>query len=330
MRTLVVTNMYPTPTAPSTGTFVADQVESLRDVGVAIEMVHLARRDNGRSVYRNLAQRIRRAIAETDPDLLHVMYGGVMAEVATRAARDRPVLVAFCGSDLLGGDATGIVQHASTRYSLFASRRAAHRAAGITVKSRNLYDALPEAVDLAKVWILPDGVDLTLFHPRDKLDCQRLLGWAEQRRHVLFSSLPSRPEKRFALAEAAISHLDSGGQVELHALVGVPHDQVPIWINAADAVLVTSRHEGSPNSVKEALACNVPVVSTDVGDVRERLAGVEGCFIAEDRPEDLAAKLALVLDRNRRLDARDQIADLGLTVIARRIVDIYERVLRTG
>jgi glycosyltransferase involved in cell wall biosynthesis len=330
MRALIVTNMYPTPTAPTMGTFVADQVESLRDLGVGIEMVHLARRDNGRHVYRNLAQRIERAVGETKPDVLHVMYGGVTAEVVTRAVRDRPVVVSFCGSDVLGGDAKGIVQHVASRYSTFASRRAARRAAGIIVKSRNLYDALPEKIDRGKVWIVPNGVDFAHFHPRDQADCQRLLGWAEDRRHVLFPGLPTRPEKRFALAEAAISSLDRTVRVELHALVGVPHDQVPIWINAADAVLLTSKHEGSPNAVKEALACNVPVVSTDVGDVRERLADIEGCFIADATPEDLAVKLALVLKNNRRLDAREQIDNLGLEVVARRIVDIYERVLPTN
>jgi glycosyltransferase involved in cell wall biosynthesis len=329
VRALVVTNMYPTPTAPSTGTFVAAQVESLRAAGVEIEMLHLTRRDNGRYVYRNLAQRMRDTVGESDPDVLHVMYGGVISEVATRAVRDRPAIVSFCGSDLLGGDAAGIVQHVATRYSMFASRRAAHRAAGIIVKARNLWDALPDGVDRTRVWIVPNGVDFAHFHPRATSDCRRLLGWTDDKRHVLFPANPQRPEKRFTLAEAAITSLNSTGfgRIQLHALTGIPHDQVPVWINAADAVILTSTHEGSPNVVKEALACNVPVVSTDVGDVRERLTGIEGCFVAEPTPADLAAKLALVFERRERVDARDRIADLALDAVARRIIDIYRWVL---
>jgi glycosyltransferase involved in cell wall biosynthesis len=327
VRALVVTNMYPTPTAPSTGTFVAAQVESLRDAGVEIGMLHLARRDNGRRVYRNLAQRIPDVVRETEPDVLHVMYGGVIADVATRVVRDRPVIVSFCGSDLLGGDAAGIVQHLATRYSMLASRRAAHRAAGIIVKARNLWDALPETVDRTRVWIVPNGVDLAHFHPRARSACRRLLGWVDDQRHVLFPANPRRPEKRFTLAEAAITSLNGTGRIQLHALTGVPHDRVPIWINAADAVILTSTHEGSPNAVKEALACNVPVVSTDVGDVRERLTGIEGCFVAEPTPADLAAKLALVLERRERVDARERIADLALDAVAHRIIDVYRQVL---
>jgi glycosyltransferase involved in cell wall biosynthesis len=330
LRALIVTNMYPTPTAPAMGTFVAAQVDSLREAGVEIELVHLPRSDNGRRVYRNLAQRVKSSVAQTEPDVLHVMYGGVMADVTTRAISDRPVIVSFCGSDLLGGDANSIVQRVASRYSVSASRRAARNAAGIVVKSRNLYEALPGSVDRERVWIVPNGVDFNRFHPRERSECRRLLGWAESHQHVLFPASPARPEKGFALAEAAVQLLNGASRVEIHALSGVHHDQVPVWINAADAVLLTSTHEGSPNAVKEALACNVPVVSTDVGDVRERLSGIAGCFIADATPEAVAAKLALVFEGRRPADARQNIADLSLDVVARRIIEIYRVVSRTN
>jgi glycosyltransferase involved in cell wall biosynthesis len=106
--------------------------------------------------------------------------------------------------------------------------------------------------------------------------------------------------------------------------VDVPHEEVPLWLNAADVVLLTSTHEGSPNAVKEALACNVPIVSVEVGDVRERIDGVEGCHCAAATPPDLAAKLAEVLERGERVRGREQVLELSLPTVARRLRAIYE------
>jgi teichuronic acid biosynthesis glycosyltransferase TuaC len=327
VRALVVTNMYPTPTAPATGTFVAARVESLRDAGVQVELLHLMRHEGGRRVYRGLAKRVKDLVVASKPNLVHVMYGGVMAHVVTRAIRELPVVVSFCGSDLLGGKANGAVGDLALRYGVLASRRAARRAAGVLVMSHNLFDALPRSVDRSRVWIVPDGVDFSRFRPKDRSECQRALRWDPGRRHVLFPALPSRPVKRFSLAEAAVTLLNrASGGVELHALDGVPHGEVPVWLNAAGAIVLTSIHEGSPNVVKEALACNVPVVSVDVGDVRERIAGIAGCFIADPTPEDLSAKLGRALERERPTDARDRIADLSLERVAEQVRDIYRLV----
>jgi glycosyltransferase involved in cell wall biosynthesis len=300
---LVVTNMYPTPERPALGTFVADQVSCLRDSGVTIELVHVDRVGRGRGAYRELAAVMRRRVAAVAPDLVHVMYGGVMAEVVTRSVRDRPVLVAFCGSDLLGASATHGVARLSERYGLLASARAARRAAGITGKS----------------WIVPDGIDLGRFRPLDRRECRRALGLEADATHVLFPAAPHRPEKRHALAAAAVRRLDG---VRLHTLGAVRHDEVPRWINAVDAVLLTSLYEGSPNVVKEALACNVPLVSVDVGDVRERIAGVDGCWIADATPEALAAALDQALRRGRT-DGRRRVRDVSLERINARLLEIY-------
>ena len=112
------------------------------------------------------------------------------------------------------------------------------------------------------------------------------------------SSERDRPEKRFVLAETAVELLNEGGRdVELHALAGVPHEEVPPWLNAANVVVLTSRDEGSPNAVKEALACDVAVVSVDVGDVRERIESIDGCYIAEEpSPQGVAGALGRALE----------------------------------
>ena len=331
LRALVVTNIYPTAAAPDDGTFVADQVASLRDAGVAVDLLHLPRTVGGRRVYRGLARQIGRLVETTAPNVVHVMYGGVMADIVTKTVRDIPVVVSFCGTDLLGGEGRGVVHELSRRYGVIASRRAATRAAGVVVKSRNLFDALPGGVDRSRVWIVPNGVDLERFRPRDRRASQVEVGWEPARRHVLFPASPLRPEKRFSLAEQGVALLrESGVEAELHVLAGVPHDEVPTWLNASDAVLVTSAHEGSPNAVKEALACNVPIVSVDVGDVRERIAGVDGCGIAKPTPQDLADNLERVFERERPTAGRDRVADVSLERVAARLCEIYAMLARSG
>jgi glycosyltransferase involved in cell wall biosynthesis len=319
VRALVVTNLYPSSAHPALGTFVADQVKGLRESGVEVELLYVDRAGRGRRAYRGLAAAVRWAIDGTEPDLVHVMYGGVMADVVTRAVRDRPVLVAFCGSDLLGARATRGVARWSERYGVLASSRAARRAAGITVKSRNLFDALPSGVD-ERTWIVPDGVDLGRFRPLDRRECRKALGLAPNATHVLFPAAPHRPEKRFPLAAAAVARLAG---VQLQTLGGVRHDEVPLWINAADAVLLTSVYEGSPNVVKEALACSVPLVSVDVGDVRERIDGVDSCLIAAAEADDLAAKLGQALQRGGRTDGRRRAEDVSLERVNARLLEIY-------
>jgi teichuronic acid biosynthesis glycosyltransferase TuaC len=328
LRILAVTNLYPTPEAPSSGTFVERQITGIREIGLDVDVMFLNRLQKGMGVYRGLGQQLRARIANYQPDLVHVMYGGAMADAVTRAIADRPTVVSFCGSDLLGEPLSGILRKLIAGYGVMASCRAARRAYGIVVKSQNLQDALPEDVDRSKVRIIPNGVDLERFKPLNRDKCRKRLGWSDHRFHVLFPATSGDPLKRPDLAKAAVevSNL-SGIQAEMHQLRGVPHEEVPIWLNASDVVLLTSLHEGSPNIVKEALACNIPVVSVDVGDVRERIDGIEGCYLAVPEPGDLAAKLQMVHAGSRRVASRTKIQELSLERVALQLKGFYSEVL---
>jgi len=329
MRVLVITNLYPSEAAPAKGTFVKEQVEGLRRVGVDVDVHYVDRVGGGRRVYRTLRDSIRRTVTANRPDVLHVMYGGVMADVVTRAVSDVPVVVTFYGSDLLAARAkTRGLRRLSALYGVWASHWAARRATAVIVQSQVLANALPERIDPSRITVIPDGVDFRVFYPQARLKCQRRLGWEPTEGHILFPAHRTRPEKQYGLARAAIELLERSGKgVELHELVGVGHDEVPTWLNASDLVVLTSTHEGSPNVVKEALACDVAVVSVDVGDVREHINGIDGCFVAERHPSDLAEKMAAVLDRDSRVRTRERVSHLSLERVALRIRGVYESVV---
>jgi teichuronic acid biosynthesis glycosyltransferase TuaC len=324
LRVLVVTNMYPTQSNPTGGVFIELQVRSLRELGVEVEVLHFDRRSRGTRAYWRLGRELTRAVERAQPALVHIAYGGVLAELATRAVRDRPLLVQYWGSDLLGSRAERPLRRFTIHLGVLASRRAALRASGVIVVSENLRAALPSGAAHGNVWVLASGIDLDRFQPLDQDECRSRLGWTSGSKHVLFPASPRRAEKRYPLAQAAVQLLRAKGfQVELHALDGVAHTDVPTWMNASDVVLLTSTHEGSPNVVKEALACNVPVVAVDVGDVRERLANVQGCYIARATDKDLSEKLGLVLSTGGRTDGRAALAEISLERTAQRLLDIY-------
>ena len=331
MRILAVTNMYPTPLAPASGIFVEQQIKGLEQIGLNVEVMYVHRALKGMRAYIGLRRKVRERVADFDPDAVHVMYGGVMADLVTRAVNDKPVVVSFCGSDLLGENLSGTLRKLVAKYGVLASHKAASRATAIVVKSKNLQEALPGYVPQSKVRIIPNGIDLERFQPLNKDECRKQLGWRRDIFHVLFPANGGDPVKRSELAQASVNVVScfvTGA--EMHALSRVEHNRVPLWINASDVVLLTSLQEGSPNIIKEALACNIPVVSVDVGDVRERTKGIEGCYITSPDPNDIAAKLYRVFTDQRRVVGRSKMEELSLTRIAFRLKKLYEQVLEKG
>jgi len=325
----VITSIYPTPADPTQGTFVEQQVKGMRDRGVQIEIVHIDRRRHGMMEYRKIRALVQGCIKDYNPDIVHCMYGGVLADETTRAAGSKPVVVSYCGSDLFGDGVGSWLRHAVGAYRVSASARAARRAAAIIVKSAGLAAALPRDVDTAKVFVLPNGVDLNRFRPLDRQQCRSHLGWNDDRFHVLFTNGNGDPRKRLELARSAVDRLQRRGiRAELNIIPRVSHSEVPVWMNAADAVILTSIHEGSPNAIKEALACNRPVVSVDVGDVRQRIEGVAGCYLVAADPEALADALNSVYAGPRSVMARANMESLSLEATTTKLIEIYNWTLK--
>jgi teichuronic acid biosynthesis glycosyltransferase TuaC len=330
MRVLAVTNLYPTLRNPGIGTFIEQQILGLKRSGLDVDVMHVDRGERGMRAYFTIGAELQSRIEEFQPDVVHAMYGGVLAERVTCIVKDRATVVSFCGSDLLGELLSGSMRRIISEYGILASHIAARRAVGIVVKSHNLEAALPASVSRSKVRIIPNGIDLQRFRPLDQVDCRNKLRWDPNKFHVLFPTNGGDPCKRLYLAQAAIDEANrSGLNAELHQLRGVPHEGVPIWLNASDVVLLTSLHEGSPNIIKEALACDRPVVSVDVGDVRERISGIEGCHIAAPDPDDLGVKLVLVEARGERIAGRERMRALSIEQAALSLESFYHEVLES-
>jgi len=153
------------------------------------------------------------------------------------------------------------------------------------------------------------------------------LGLPLSKRLVLFVGNPDDPRKRFGLSQKAVAQLDPTLNAELILAWNVGHSDIPVFMNACDVLVFTSMHEGSPNVVKEALACNLPVVSVIVGDVPDRLNGVDGCVVcADDQPATIAAALTQVLRRHGRPASRIAVQELDERILTQRIIEIYQNI----
>ncbi len=328
LRILAVTNMYPTPRTPSSGIFIEQQVGGLRRAGVDVDVLFFDRLAEGRRVYDRVPARLREAVAARRPDLVHAMYGGVMADRVTRTRADVPVVVTYHGSDLQGAGGAGPIDRLSAAYGVRCSKRAARRASGVVVVSAHLARHLPGGFAAGNVRVIPSGIDLERFRPLDRARCRQQLGWQDGRFHVVFATNNDDPVKRPELARETVRRLTARGcPADLHILRGVSNREVPVWLNAADVLLLTSLQEGSPTIVKEAMACDRPVVSVDVGDVASQLDGIEGCFVADADPDALALALERVRTGPGRAATRGRAAEASLEATTARLLAFYESVL---
>ena len=177
--------------------------------------------------------------------------------------------------------------------------------------------------------VIPHGVDTEAFRPIPRSEARDKVGWDDDSKHVLFPYAASRDVKNYPRAERVFNEAEEelDDVVVLHTLVGVEHHQMPFFINAADAVLLTSRREGSPNTVKEALSCNVPVVTTDVGDVRDQLRGVSPSAVCQSDRE-LVDALVTILQSGARPNSRSKVKqEMSLEQMIDEVIDVYEQAI---
>lgn len=325
---LVVTNMWPDGERPVYGVFVKRQVDSLRSAGVRCDVLYL-RGYRSKLAYPRAALQFAAATIRWRGRyrLVHVHAGETA--LATRFFVGPPMLVSYCGDDVLGDPLDdGSIPRASRLRAAVIRQHARLFPATIT-KTWEMHDRLPDPVR-RRSSVIPNGVDTELFRPHDRVEARRHLGWDLDEQIILFAATkPNIPRKRRALAEAARAELVARiGQVRLHVAGLTPPDEMPLLMSAADCLLHTASLEGSPNVVKEALACNLPVVATPSGDVRDLLDHVEPSFVCEPDPVALADGLERVLSESRRSNGRVKIeATLSAIAVARSLLELYEQLV---
>jgi glycosyltransferase involved in cell wall biosynthesis len=322
MRVLMVTSEWPIPGIRFTPTFIKRQAEFLEQAGVDVEVFPF---HGGKNPYKYVKAwgRLRRRLRAKRYDLIHAQFGqsGLLA-----FPKRMPLVVTFRGSDVLGivGDGNGAYTKAG-RMLQRASRFVARNADAVILVSPHLADHFTTS---APVHVIPSGIDFSLFRPIPQGEARQQLGLDPRARLVLFVGRPDQARKRYTLAKQAVDLLNDRMPARLTVAWRVSHDQVPLYMNACDALIFTSMQEGSPNVVKEALACNLPVVSVAVGDVADRLKGVEGCELCEDeRPATIAAALERALTRGTRVDGRSAVRHLDEKLLTEKVLDVYRSVL---
>ena len=191
----------------------------------------------------------------------------------------------------------------------------------IIVKSKDMYLSL----GIKDAYIIPNGIDMNRFKPIEKELALKETSWDRTKKHVLFTSNPKRIEKNFKLAQEAFDVIKDEN-LELHYLVDIPNEKIPYYYNAASVVILTSLWEGSPNAIKESMACNIPIVSTNVGDVKDVLSKTKGCYLSSFDHKEFASDIKKALNFGKRTTGREDIAHLKSELIAKKIVDIYDNI----
>ena len=304
MKTLIVARCKQGVYAP----FISEQVQALEKEGVQCRFFGIDKK--GFFGYAQSIRGFNSAIRDFCPDVIHAHYG--LSGLFANCQRQVPVITTYHGSDINDGRLLPISKKA-IRLSAY----------NIFVSPGNLEAAHPCKGNFA---LIPCGINLEDYPIMDKSEVRRALGWSEGHYYILFSGAFDNWVKNAPLAQSAVGQLDNTSLVELR---GYSRQQVAMMMNAADALLMTSFTEGSPQVIKEAMACGCPIVSVDVGDVKDLTACVGGCFIADRTSESIASFLNKAIAFGQRTGGRDVIVKRGLTndVVAKKLVEIYKSLI---
>lgn len=316
-----VLHVIPGPAEGPSMIFAKREVSSLIQYGVKIRPFFLASRTNPLILIRE-AKRLRQELQDFQPDLVHAQFGTMTGFICLLTIRC-PLVITYRGSDLNGWPGMPIRSHVAQLLSQITTLRATQ----IICVSKRLQGKLWWGKERASV--IPAGIDTSVFYPRPQTEARALLGWSHHERIVLFNGSRARLGKRIDLAEKAIKIVQQEYcDAKLFVMDGkMPPENVPLFMNAADCLILTSDSEGSPNVIKEALACNLPVVSVDVGDVRERLTGVSNSHIVSRDPKDIAQTIKLILSLGERSNGSKYIDKISTSECTAQIIDVYQMAL---
>ncbi|MBI4787672.1 MAG: glycosyltransferase [Chloroflexi bacterium] len=315
MRVLFVTNRYPSAETPGDSPCIQQQEIALQRLGHDVNVLYIPKGAPKLKYARAMWQVFWSVQVLKRFDLIHAHYGycGVVAKMQWRS----PVVVTFRGSDV---------------YSRSGPKRLLGR---LVAKSADavivMNDDMQHQLACPGSHIIPYGIDTDLVKPEPQDRARRALGLPLQAPLVLFPYDPARQVKRFDLAQQAVDLLKRElPDVQMLVVYDRPYRDAIRYMNACDALLLTSDSEGAPGAVREALACNLPIVSVDVGDVAQVIGDTDGCYIVARDPEDIAQKLARVLRARQRTNGRHAAQELSIAHSAANVAALYARLSRDG
>jgi len=325
MNVLFITTEWPTEARPYDAPFIREYAFALQEAGIHVGVFHFKGQGNPLN-YLRAWRKIRKSDFWQKADILHAHWG--QSAILGLFSR-KPMVITFHGSDLQG------IVNQNDNYTIRGkilvamSKWIAKQADRVIVVSERLKTLLSH--DIQSVEVIPMGIDLSIFKPLDQAECRQSLGLDPDIRYVLFASDPERREKRYKLAMEATNLLNAehtAQKVELLVVNNQPHYKMPEYLNACDVLLLTSSHEGSPVIIKEALACNLPIVSVDVGDVSERISGIKGCYLCpDDEVETIVKFLKKAIAKNSRVNGLSSVQSYAWEIVSQQTITIYQKCL---
>ncbi len=292
--------------------FIKSQGQSLINEGVELEYFTI--KGKGVIGYLKNRSKLKKFINNNRIDIIHAHYG-LIGLLSVLTFTKIPIILSVMGDDAYGNFDINGKRVKSSYIGMYLTQITLIFVKRIIVKSKNILKVIPYK---KKCDIIPNGVDFKSFKPYSTL---------LPKRKILFLADEKNSRKNFKLLEESLKTINIEG-VELINPFPINHSDFPKYLNNCSVFVLTSFNEGSPNVIKEAMACNIPIVSTDVGDVKEVIGNTEGCYIASFEPEDVAEKIKQAMKFGRRTTGRQDIPYLRSDIIAKKIIEIYKKVLK--
>jgi glycosyltransferase involved in cell wall biosynthesis len=284
--------------------FIKEQMDALIKYGIEVFLFQITQK--GLLGYLSHFFSLNKTISKHNPDIIHAHYG--LSGLLANLQRSVPVITTYHGSDINNDKVFRISRLAImlSKHNIFVSQKNIDKA-----KVRKRYS------------LIPCGVDTSLFYPREKMACREKMNLMVDKNYVLFSGSFDNEVKNPSLAHAAVAEIEN---LELIELKGYTREQVACLMNAVDVCLMTSHSEGSPQFIKEAMACNCPIVSVDVGDVKEIIGQTKGCVVVNiNQAKLIKEKIVYLLSLNDRTNGNERIESLAISLdeVAQKIKELY-------
>lgn len=291
---------------------VINQGDSLKKQGVSVDYFPI--KGKGVLGYLTNVGKFNKYIKKKSYDIVHAHYS--LTAFVMSLAKASPLVVSLMGSDVKKGF---VYRKLIQLFAFLFSWKT------IIVKSEDMKASLK----INRAMVIPNGVDMSRFCELSQNDCQKKLGWDENKKHILFPANIARPVKNYRLLEQALLELDDK-DLEIHWFNNIPNEETPLWYNAADVVVMTSLWEGSPNAIKEAMACSRPIISTNVGNVEWLFGNTKGCYFTDYTYIDCADKIRTALSFTGKTNGRQRMIELSLSdeAVAKRLISVYNDVLK--